>query len=358
MKKKELETAEAIEAQKQPLSEAIVTRQYALQPEIWGAYGKEGREKSLRDVEYHLSYLVESIRSNDFSLFVHYVEWLKSLFEGLKFPEDVLPVMLDTMREVMRERLSEEMSAVVNKHMEAVSSKLPEQRPSHSPFISVDRPMGSLAKKYLDALLLGDKQRATQLIMDFFHGGGGIKNIYLQVFQPVQREIGRLWQMNEASVAQEHYASAATQLIMSQLYPHIFSTEKKERRLVAACVSKELHEIGIRMVSDIFELSGWDTYYLGANLPPSSVIQAINEYKADILALSCTIPVHQRELEKMIAQVRSEQLGRDIKIIVGGYSLNTFRDAWKRSGADGFAPDAEEAVLLANRLLSSRSEKT
>jgi hypothetical protein len=111
MHKKELETAEAIEAQKRPLSEAIVTCQYALQPEIWGTYGKEGREKSIRDVEYHLSYLVESIRSNDLSLFVHYVEWLKSLFEGLKFPEDVLPVMLNTMREVLRDRLPEEMSA-------------------------------------------------------------------------------------------------------------------------------------------------------------------------------------------------------------------------------------------------------
>jgi len=58
--------------------------------------------------------------------------------------------------------------------------------------------------------------------------------------------------MNEVSVAQEHYCTAATQLIMSQLYPHIFAGEKTERTLIATCVAGDLHEIGIRMVSDLF----------------------------------------------------------------------------------------------------------
>ena len=351
MEKKEAASVRALIAKQEDLSEAIVTRQYAVQSEIWETYGEEGKEKSRRDVEYHLSYLIESIRSNDPSLFVHYIDWLKTLFKGLNFPEDVLPVMLDSMQDVLRKELPEEWTAVVSKYMEAASSQLQEVRPSLLPFIIEDHPMGSLAKKYLDALLKGDKQKASRLIMDAFDNGCSVKNIYLQIFQPVQREVGRLWHMNEVSVAQEHYVSAATQLVMSQLYTHIFSTEKIGRRLVAACVSKELHEIGIRMVADFFELSGWDSYYLGANLPPESVVQAINEYKADILALSCTIPIHQKELENMIARVRSENLDKELKIIVGGYSLNTFRDTWKRSGADGHAQDAESAVLLANRLL-------
>jgi methanogenic corrinoid protein MtbC1 len=217
--------------------------------------------------------------------------------------------------------------------------------------------MGNLAKKYLNTLLSGDKKEASRFIMDAFRNGISIKNIYLHVFQPAQREIGRLWHMNKISVAQEHFVSAATQLIMSQLYPHIFSTEKIGRRVVAACVSDELHEIGIRMVADFFEISGWDSYYLGANLPPSSVVRAIKDYRADILALSCTIPIHQRELENMVAHVRSEEIGRDIKIIVGGYALNSFKDAWKRSGADGHAQDAENAVILASRLLDNTKAK-
>ena len=64
------------------------------------------------------------------------------------------------------------------------------------------------------------------------------------------REVGRLWQMNRLSVAQEHYVTAATQLIMSQLYPLVFRTARRDRRIVAACVGGELHELGVRMVAD------------------------------------------------------------------------------------------------------------
>jgi methanogenic corrinoid protein MtbC1 len=357
MENTETEAAAAIAAQRKSLSEMIVARQYDLQPEIWIRYGKEGREKSIRDVEYHLSYLIESIYSNDLSIFLHYVEWLKILFEGLKFPATVLPVMLNSMKDVLGEQLPKEMASFVEEYIGAATIRL-QKSPSLQPsFIDVADKTGSLAKKYLDAILSADKPKASRLIMDAHQSGINVKNIYLRVLQPAQQEIGRLWHLNKVSVAQEHYASAATQLIMSQLYSQIFSTKKIGRRLVAACVSEELHEIGIRMVADFFEMSGWDTYYLGANLPVTTITRALKDYRADILALSCTIPVHQSKLKNMIAHVRSSQSHRDVKIIVGGYSLNVFRDAWKPSGADGYAPDAEEAVRLAHRLIDDNSTK-
>jgi methanogenic corrinoid protein MtbC1 len=351
MNKSDSQAVKAITTQRATLSEMIVDRQYASQSEIWRPYGKEGKEKSIRDVEYHLSFLEESIKSSDPTIFLQYVDWLKILFKGLQFPADVLPVMLDSMRDVLENQLPAETASVVRDYLGAASSRI-QDSPSFQPsYIDEGDPMGILAKQYLDALLCADKQRASRLVMDALQKGNSIKNIYLQVLQPAQREIGRLWHTNEVSVAQEHYVSAATQLIMSSLYSQIFSTEKTGRRLVAACVSRELHEIGIRMVADFFELSGWDTYYLGANLPQSTVGQSIKTYQPHILALSCTIPIHQTELKNMIARVRSEKLDHDIKIIVGGYSLNAFRNAWKQSGADGYAQDAEEALLLAQRLL-------
>ena len=80
----------------------------------------------------------------------------------------------------------------------------------------------------------------------------------------------RYWQMNRLTVAQEHYCTAATQMIMSQLYPYIFEGERNGRVLVATCVAENLHEIGVRMVTDFFEMDGWDTFYLGANVPTAS----------------------------------------------------------------------------------------
>jgi methanogenic corrinoid protein MtbC1 len=61
-------------------------------------------------------------------------------------------------------------------------------------------------------------------------------------------------------VAQEHYCTAATQLIMSQLSPRLFGRDRIGRRLVVTCVGDELYELGMHMVADFFEMEGWDAY--------------------------------------------------------------------------------------------------
>jgi methylmalonyl-CoA mutase cobalamin-binding domain/chain len=175
--------------------------------------------------------------------------------------------------------------------------------------------------------------------------------VYLNVFQPVQYEIGRLWQLNQISVAQEHYATAVTQLVMSQLYPRIFSTERSGRTLVATCVGDELHEIGVRMVADFFEMAGWDTFYLGANTPAPSVVRSVIERQADVLAVSATITLHVSAVAELIASVRDSEAS-DVRVLVGGYPFNQVPDLWRQVGGDGYAADAEAAIDVAEALVS------
>lgn len=219
-------------------------------------------------------------------------------------------------------------------------------------FIVEGTPLAPLAREYLQALLRGERHIASKLILDAAQNGIAIRDLYLQVFQLTQYEIGRLWQMNQISVAQEHYCTAATQLIMSQLYPYVFSGEKTRGTLVATCVSGDLHEIGIRMVSDFFEMDGWHTYYLGANAPASDVVQAVIQRQADALAISATMIHHLGAVESLIAEMRRRPECRQVRILVGGHPFKTDPDLWKVVGADGSAPDAECAIRLANRLTS------
>jgi methanogenic corrinoid protein MtbC1 len=188
------------------------------------------------------------------------------------------------------------------------------------------------------------------MILAAVREGVGVKQIYLFVLQRCQHEIGRLWQMNLLSVAQEHYCTAATQLIMSQLYPDIFTKEKNGRKLVATCVAGELHEIGVRMVSDFFELEGWDTFYVGADAPTASLLETLSEREADVLAVSATMTPHVRAVEELIEAVRSSEGGRGLKILVGGYPFNIAPELWRKVGADASARDALESVAVVNQL--------
>ena len=292
----------------------MVKLQYERQHGKWERYGQRGWDLSVRDQDHHLTYLLEAISETDTSLFANYVGWLKQLFEGLKLPEKALEVMLECTREVLRQRLSQEITFVTDEYLEAGLMHLQSAAGHQVSFIAEDNPLRDLATSYLDTLLKGERRAASKQIMDAVGRGVAVKDIYLHIFQPCQYEVGRLWLSNQASVAQEHYCSAATQLIMSQLYPHIFSTERIGRKLVAACVGGELHEIGIRTVSDFFEMEGWDTYYMGANTPTESIIRAISDRGADLLGISATMPFHRRPLRELISAVqfaKGDRAGQD-----------------------------------------------
>jgi methylmalonyl-CoA mutase cobalamin-binding domain/chain len=343
---------QALDNQRRALSERLVARQYELQAETWKPYGDVGWEKSVRDAGYHLSYLAEAILAADPALFFDYVGWVKVLFAGLNFPDEVLVTTLECTRDVLQEALPEEMSSVTSEYLEAALRHL-SRAPSKLPtFIDPSSALYDLAQGYLEALLRAERHVASRLVLDAVERGVSVKDIYLHVFQPAQYEIGRLWQMNEISVAQEHYCTAATQLVMSQLYPHVFSTERVGHRLVAACVGGELHEVGVRMVADFFEMEGWDTYYLGANAPAETIMEAVEERRADILGLSATMTFHVHLVTELIDQIRRSDAVPPVKILVGGYPFNTVPDLWRRVGADGCARDAQEAVVVANQLVA------
>jgi methanogenic corrinoid protein MtbC1 len=346
------ELGRLIDAQSSELAEVMVARQYELQPELIARYGEPGRKHSVEDVMFHLSYLSEALSTHRPRLFSAYMAWAKVFFAGIKLPEKYLTVCLDCMRDVLLDRygsaMAEPAAACLAEGLEVFQNS-PSTIPS---FIAEGDDLEQVAHAYLDALLQGNRQPACKLILDLAKSDTPIQSIYLDIFQPCQREIGRLWQTNKITVAQEHYCTAATQLIMAQLYPYIFASERIGRSMVATSVSGELHEMGIRMVSDFFEMEGWDTFYLGASTPATSVLRALEERKAELLAISATIGFHIRPVAELIAQVRASESCRHVKILVGGNPFNSEEGLWSQLGADGFAPDARAALAEASKLVA------
>jgi methylmalonyl-CoA mutase cobalamin-binding domain/chain len=346
-------TSRALDAQYVALAEALVTHQYEQQPDIWRPFGDAGRAKSLRDAQYHLSYLSAALNAGDPALFTNYVAWAKALFHGLGFPERALAATLESARYALQRLLPSEMAAIAGEFIQAGLDRM-DAAPSVPPsFIGDNAPLAELTGQYLHALLKGERYVASRLVLEAVQQGTSVKDIYLHVFQPAQHELGRLWQTGQISVAQEHYCTAATQLVMSQLYPAIFAGDKIGRRLVATCVGGDLHEIGVRMVADFFEMEGWDTYYIGANTPAESILRTLQERQVDVLGVSATMTFHVSTVERLITKVRASNAGRRLKIIVGGYPFNIAPELWRQVGADGWAHDAQQAIAVADQLVTS-----
>ena len=142
-------------------------------------------------------------------------------------------------------------------------------------------------------------------------------------------------------MAQEHLITAATQLAMAHLYPRIFEARRNGLTMVATCVGDELHEVGMRMVADLFELGGWRTHFLGANTPPAAVADMVRDVDPDLVAVSATVLSNVEQAAGMVETIRC---ATSAPILVGGRAFLLVPDLWKAVGADATAADAASAV--------------
>ena len=203
---------------------------------------------------------------------------------------------------------------------------------------------------YLSAVREGDRRAAFRVIDGAREAGLDLGAIYMGVFQPALREIGRLWQENAITVADEHLATAITQAAMVRLYERASAWEADGGpTLVAACADVERHVVGLRMLCDLLELRGWRTRYLGAAVPVESLVAMVRAHPPDAVALSATIAPHLPRLRATIAAIRAA-LGSDAPpIVVGGRPVLEDPTLAARLGADLTAPDAVQAVELLER---------
>jgi len=339
-----------IDARRDRLAREVVERHYATDPQAWEKYGREGWRKSIEDAKFHFEYLAEALKLGEPRVFVNYAGWASALFRHLRLPNNLMETTLDFMLDALRGALdTEEFDEAADYIRQARNSSAPV---SEEPFVNEADQLGALAHRYLNLLIQGRRREALESITDASEDGASISEIYLEVLQPVLRETGRLWHRNELDIHQTNFISASTELAMSLLYPLIFAGYKKNRHMLAACVQNELHQIGLRMVSDLFELDGWYAYAIGANVPEESIVRAVVSQETDVLAVSITMTSHLTALERLVERVKQTRSAGNVRIMVGGFPFLAFPDLWKRIGADGTAPDATAAVKLANQWMA------
>ncbi len=205
----------------------------------------------------------------------------------------------------------------------------------------------SVRDRFLGALLAGDRRGAFAAVDDARAAGIGVGSLYLEVFQPVLREVGRLWEENRITVADEHVATAIAQAAMSRLYDAVFATGAVEGRLLlAACADSERHEIGLRMVCDLLEMEGWDTVFLGATVPVESLVAMVLERRPQVVALSAAIAPHLARVRQAIEAIRAAVPRDGPLVAVGGRAFLADPGLAERLGADLTASDAAQAARL------------
>jgi len=172
---------------------------------------------------------------------------------------------------------------------------------------------------FKDALIAGNRKACSTIINKLLEDQVPVTDIYEQVIKQALYGIGDNWKTGNISIGTEHLASAMVEGILNDLFSLIISRKKSGQSAVFACVENERHQIGLKMISDVFEMNGWNTFYLGSDVPVDDLIWYLREKKPDILALSITMTNNVQNLEKALQKIRV--VFPDQLILIGGQGL-------------------------------------
>ncbi len=198
----------------------------------------------------------------------------------------------------------------------------------------METPLQSLTDRYIAAQLAGDRTAALRIILEDGIGSDiPVAELYLNVIQPAQHRIGRLWQENRITVAQEHLATAISQLALAHLYPLLPREPDNGIVVVVACVPGELHDMGSRVVADFFEMAGYDVRFLGASVPAESLAAMVEESRANVVVLSVVMAFNLPGLREAVRVIRAIPEVSPY-IVVGGPAIEMAPELAEELGID------------------------
>lgn len=308
-----------------------------------------------RDWRGHLAQrileLAAAVRTGEPDIFVARARWIRVAAQAREQPEAGLRASFECLREVLAERLPTPASQAVEPHLSAALDAFDEPPSESTTEVDASTETGKLSLRFLEKSLEGNPRAAIQLLLEAVEGGLGVREAYRDVLMATQREVGRLWHQGELGISEEHLVTSTTKRAMSVLCQRGPAADPVDKTVVAASVAGNVHEIGTRLVSDFFELVGWRSVCLGADVPSAEIQVATTYFDTDLLVLSATLATQLKAVAETIELVRPA----GIPVLVGGLAFEDAADTWKTVGADAFAATAELAVEIGVQLVSGRS---
>lgn len=198
--------------------------------------------------------------------------------------------------------------------------------------------LGDVSGPFLLALLGGDEAAVEGLVSRSRSLGADTALVVRDLVMPALCEVGRMWTRGEASIAEEHLASALVSRVLARSSGGAPVRTASTRRIVFACLAGEFHDLGIRFLADVARECGWEAESLGANVPREALVRFVDQRPPAALALSVSLAGHVPEAAQAIAEVRAVAPG--ITVLVGGLAFREDPERFALTGADAGITDA------------------
>ncbi|HSO30592.1 MAG TPA: corrinoid protein [Candidatus Sulfomarinibacteraceae bacterium] len=200
------------------------------------------------------------------------------------------------------------------------------------------------------AVEVGDRETAVEVTQQAIDEQLPPKTV-LDAMTDAMGVVGQRFQDQEIYVPEMLISARAMKAAVALLEPLLVgSGYVPDKIAVMGTIKGDLHDIGKNLVGMMLRGASFEIVDLGTNVTVDRFMAAAREHRADLIGISALLTTTMGNMRGVIEAVRAADDMPNLRVIVGGAAVTS--EFAQHIGADGWAPDAGSAVVLALRVVA------
>lgn len=203
--------------------------------------------------------------------------------------------------------------------------------------------------RFFDLAANADVDGALDVADELAEAGLTPARIIAEVIVPTQIEVGRLWENNVWSVAQEHAATAVVDAVVGRLALLRQGRGAERGRIAVLCAEGEWHTLAARLVTVALRAEGWSVVFLGGSVPAPQLVRAAHTGGWDAAVVTCSVAMFLPGAQRSIAALHTS----GIPVLATGRGFGRDPGRAARTGADAWAAGPEDGMVILDQWSST-----
>jgi len=161
--------------------------------------------------------------------------------------------------------------------------------------------------------------------------------------------VGKRFANSEYFIPDLVYSGEILKEITDMVKPKLSKAAEAKRlgKVVFGTVAGDIHDIGKDIVVFMLDVSGFEVYDLGVDVPAQKFVEKIKASGAPIVGLSGFLTLAFDSMKQTVEAIKAAGLRDKVKIMIGGGQIS--EEVRKYTGADAYGKDAMAGVSLAKK---------
>ena len=204
-------------------------------------------------------------------------------------------------------------------------------------------------RQFADMCTGSEPEKLDEHVTDLLAQGVSLESVFLFLLAPVARYLGDRWLSDEVSFVDVHLGLCRLHQLICECETIGYRAEKASlagESILLTCAPGENHTFGVTMVADFFRRYGWQVSNL-CGLDTDFLLARLASTQYSAVGFSLHNEYNYLALKEIIAKVKAESINKNLIIMVGGDYFIRNPGKVKPIGAEIFATDGRQAVMLA-----------